>query len=102
MRFSGWRVADMGRRWPGGRAGVNGCPVRAAQRRRSNACRESGHHTHGAGLAVDAQPEPGHDWPSTAQQVAEDLGWTSGCGRNGLARRTGGACDLVPAIRGIF
>ena len=69
---------------------------------RVNACRESGHHTHGAGLAVDAQPEPGHDWPSTAQRAAEDLGWTGGCGGNGLAQHAGGTCDLVPAIRGIF
>ena len=69
---------------------------------RITACRETGHHTHGAGLATDLVPEPGHDWPSTAQRVAEDLGWTPGCGANGLAKHAGGQCDLVPAIRGIF
>ena len=69
---------------------------------RVTACRESGHHTHGAGLATDLVPEPGHDWPATAQHVAQDMGWTPGCGANGLARHAGGQCELVPAIRGIF
>jgi hypothetical protein len=69
---------------------------------RITACREAGHHTHGAGLATDLVPEPGSSWPSTAQQVAEDMGWTAGCGANGLAKHAGGQCDLVPAIRGIF
>jgi hypothetical protein len=69
---------------------------------RITACREAGHHTHGAGLATDLVPDEGHSWPSTAQQAAEDLGWTRRCGSNGLARHAGGQCDLVPAIRGIF
>jgi hypothetical protein len=69
---------------------------------RITACRESGHHTHGAGLATDLVPEPAHDWPSTAERVAEAMGWTPGCGANGLARHAGGQCALVGAIRGIF
>jgi hypothetical protein len=69
---------------------------------RMTACRESGHHTHGAGLATDLVPEGGHSWPETARRVAQDMGWTSGCGPNGLAKHAGGQCELVPAIRGIF
>jgi hypothetical protein len=69
---------------------------------RITACRESGHNTDGAGLATDLVPEPGHGWPSTAQRVVEDMGWTPGCGANGLAKRAGGQCELVSAIRGIF
>jgi hypothetical protein len=48
------------------------------------------------------RPEHGHDWRSTAQRAAEDLGWTAGCGGNGLARHAGGQCELVSTIRGIF
>jgi hypothetical protein len=57
---------------------------------RLTACRETDHHTHGAALATDLVPEDGHDWPSTIQHLANDLGWTPGCGGNGLAKHAGG------------
>ena len=64
-----------------------------------NAARESGHHTHGDGTAVDLAP--GEDagsiahWDETAKRLAEDLGWTPGCAASGTAP----VCPLKPAIQ---
>jgi hypothetical protein len=66
------------------------------------AARETGHETHGDGTAMDMVPADGdsqEDWDNSALKLARDLGWTSGCGENGLTRSAGGLCDLVPAIR---
>jgi hypothetical protein len=38
-------------------------------------------------------------WVQSAQRLAEDLGWTAGCGSSGLSSEFGGACHLKPAIR---
>ncbi len=62
------------------------------------AARETGHKTHGDGTALDIVPASGYGWDETALRLARDLGWTSECGGNGLAKAAGGTCDLVPAI----
>jgi len=68
---------------------------------KATAARETGHHTHGDGTAMDMVPADGNSqqtWDSSARQLALDMGWTSGCGANGLSKSAGGLCDLVPAI----
>ncbi len=68
---------------------------------KATAARETGHHTHGDGTAMDMVPADGSSqqtWDSSARQLALDMGWTSGCGANGLSKSAGGLCDLVPAI----
>ena len=62
------------------------------------AARETGHKTHGDGTALDIVPAAGYGWDESALRLARDLGWTSECGGNGLAKAAGGTCDLVPAI----
>jgi len=66
---------------------------------RVTAARESGHATHGDGTALDMVPagDLGSQaaWDRSALRLAEDLGWSRGCGRSG----TRPACDLVPAIQ---
>ncbi|MQA76436.1 MAG: transglycosylase SLT domain-containing protein, partial [Solirubrobacterales bacterium] len=54
--------------------------------------------THGHGTAADMAPEPGYGWDQTALRLAEDLGWTRGCGGSGERP----ACDLVPAIANVY
>jgi hypothetical protein len=69
---------------------------------KATAARETGHETHGDGTAMDMVPASGSSqqaWDSSALALARALGWTSGCGSNGLTRSAGGLCDLVPAIR---
>jgi hypothetical protein len=68
---------------------------------KATAARETGHHTHGDGTAMDMVPANGGsqaDWDESALRLARDLGWTSDCGGNGLTKAAGGTCDLVPAI----
>jgi hypothetical protein len=69
---------------------------------RATAAREAyPHKTHGDGTAMDMVPADGSsqaDWDNSALKLARDLGWTSGCGENGLTKSAGGLCDLVPAI----
>jgi hypothetical protein len=65
---------------------------------RVTAARESGHHTHGDGTAVDLVPADGSTqpvWDASAGRLARDLGWTPGCARSG-SRPT---CPLAPAIQ---
>jgi hypothetical protein len=65
---------------------------------RVSAARETGHHTHGDGTAVDLVPAVAatqHDWDATAGRLANDLGWTPGCGSSGVRP----ACALKPAIQ---
>ena len=65
---------------------------------RVTAARETGHHTHGDGTAVDLVPAVGatqSDWDASAGRLANDLGWTPGCGSSG----TRPACALKPAIQ---
>jgi hypothetical protein len=67
---------------------------------RVSAGRESGHHTHGDGTAVDLVPAIGvtqRDWDDTAGRLARDLGWTESCGSSGARP----ACPLKPAIQWI-
>ena len=62
------------------------------------AARESGHQTHGDGTAVDLIPADGTTqpvWDASAGRLAQDLGWTTGCGNVGARP----ACPLVPAIQ---
>jgi len=69
---------------------------------KATAARETGHETHGDGTAMDMVPANGDsqkDWDSSALALARALGWTSGCGANGLTKSAGGLCNLVPAIR---
>jgi hypothetical protein len=69
---------------------------------KATAARETGHETHGDGTAMDMVPANGdsqEDWDSSVRALARALGWTSGCGSNGLTRSAGGLCNLVPAIR---
>jgi hypothetical protein len=68
---------------------------------KATASRETGHHTHGDGTAIDMAPAEGNSqqtWDSTARRLALDLGWTPGCAANGLNTSAGGLCNLVPAI----
>lgn len=68
---------------------------------KATAARETGHHTHGDGTAMDMVPANGdsqEDWDSSALALATALGWDSDCGSNGLSKAAGGTCDLVPAI----
>jgi hypothetical protein len=66
------------------------------------AARETGHATHGAGLALDMIPRHAEkgvaEWRRTAERLAKDLGWTASCGDSGVKP----VCDLVPAIYGVF
>jgi hypothetical protein len=65
---------------------------------RVTAARESGHHTHGDGTAVDLIPADGTTqpvWDASAGLLARDLGWTPACARSG-ARPT---CPLAAAIQ---
>ena len=65
---------------------------------RVTAARETGHHTHGDGTAVDLVPALGNtqpDWDTTAGRLAHDLGWTEDCGPAGVRP----ACPLRPAIQ---
>jgi hypothetical protein len=65
---------------------------------RVTAARESGHHTHGDGTAVDLIPADGTTqpvWDASAGRLARDLGWTPGCARSGSRP----ACSLAPAIQ---
>jgi len=65
---------------------------------RVTAARESGHHTHGDGTAIDLIPADGSTqpvWDASAGRLARDLGWTPGCARSG-SRPT---CPLAPAIQ---
>jgi hypothetical protein len=67
---------------------------------RVTAARETGHHTHGDGTALDLAPATGatqRDWDATAGRLARDLGWTAGCGSSGARP----ACQLKPAIQWI-
>jgi hypothetical protein len=66
---------------------------------RVTAAREAGHETHGDGTAMDMVPAPGRSWDATALRAALALGWTPGCGANGLSRSAGGLCDLAAAIQ---
>ena len=55
---------------------------------RVTAARESGHHTHGDGTAVDLIPADGTTqpvWDASAGRLAQDLGWTPGCARSAPA-----------------
>jgi hypothetical protein len=68
---------------------------------RVNAARESGHHTHGDGTALDMRPAAGDDqqaWDNSALRLAHDLGWTEQCAAAGVSP----VCPLVPAIHGVF
>ena len=50
---------------------------------RVTAARESGHQTHGDGTAIDLIPADGTTqpvWDASAGRLAQDLGWTPGCG----------------------
>jgi hypothetical protein len=65
---------------------------------RVSAARESGHHTHGDGTAVDLIPADGTNqpvWDASAGRLAHDLGWTSECAASGSRP----ACPLAPAIQ---
>ena len=65
---------------------------------RVTAARESGHQTHGDGTAIDVIPADGTTqpvWDASAGRLAQDLGWTTGCGNVG----TRPACPLVAAIQ---
>jgi hypothetical protein len=65
---------------------------------RVHAARESGHHTHGDGTALDMGPATGNDqaaWDRSALRLAHDLGWTESCAASGITP----VCHLVPAIR---
>jgi hypothetical protein len=56
------------------------------RRLRVTAARESGHHTHGDGTAVDLIPVDGTTqpvWNASAGRLAQDLGWRPGCARSG-------------------
>jgi hypothetical protein len=67
---------------------------------RVSAARESGHHTHGDGTAVDLIPATGaaqRDWDDSAGRLARDLGWTASCASSGARP----ACPLKPAIQWI-
>jgi hypothetical protein len=63
---------------------------------RVTAARETGHHTHGDGTAVDFVPAAGatqRDWDDTVGRLATELGWTATCGRSGARP----VCALKPA-----
>jgi transglycosylase-like protein with SLT domain len=65
---------------------------------RLTAARESGHHTHGDGTAIDLIPADGTTqpvWDASAGRLAHDLGWTPACARSG-SRPT---CPLAAAIQ---
>lgn len=62
---------------------------------RVSAARETGHHTHGDGTAMDMVPEAGKGWDETARAAAETLGWRESCASSGTAP----VCPLVPAIQ---
>ena len=65
---------------------------------RVSAARETGHHTHGDGTAVDLVPAFGatqSDWDASAGHLASELGWTPPCGSSGVRP----ACALKPAIQ---
>lgn len=62
------------------------------------AARETGHHTHGDGTAMDMVPVVPYSWDATALRLAHDLGWTESCAASGVAP----VCHFVPAIRGVF
>ena len=65
---------------------------------RVSAARETGHHTHGDGTAVDLVPASGAtqtDWDASAGRLASELGWTPPCGSSGVRP----ACALKPAIQ---
>lgn len=65
---------------------------------RVTAARETGHHTHGDGTAVDLVPAIGatqSEWDTSAGRLANDLGWTPSCGSSGVRP----ACALKPAIQ---
>ena len=67
---------------------------------RVSAARETGHHTHGDGTAVDLVPAVGvtqGDWDVSAGRLATDLGWIPSCGSSGARP----ACPLKPAIQWI-
>ena len=67
---------------------------------RVSAARETGHHTHGDGTAVDLVPAIGTsqgDWDATAGRLAHDLGWT----RAAAAPAPGPHAPLKPAIQWI-
>jgi hypothetical protein len=65
---------------------------------RVSAARETGHHTHGDGTAVDLVPAVGatqSDWDASAGRLASELGWTPPCGSSGVRP----PCALKPAIQ---
>src|SRR4051794_16781823 len=65
---------------------------------RVSAARETGHHTHGDGTAVDLVPAVAAtqaDWDATAGRLATELGWVPSCGASGARP----ACPLKPAIQ---
>jgi hypothetical protein len=65
---------------------------------RVSAARETGHHTHGDGTAVDLVPAVSvtqADWDASAGRLANDIGWTPSCGSSGARP----ACPLKPAIQ---
>lgn len=61
---------------------------------RLTAARETGHASHGDGLALDIIPANGSSW-SKIDQLARDIGWTPQCGSSGVAP----ACPLKPWVR---
>lgn len=65
---------------------------------RVTAARESGHHTHGDGTALDMVPEIPYGWDATALRLAHDVGWTEQCAASGVAP----VCPLKPWVRGVF
>lgn len=65
---------------------------------RVTAARESGHASHGGGLALDIVPADccaQSAWDKSTLKFATDIGWRNSCGGSGVAP----ACPLVPAIR---
>jgi hypothetical protein len=62
---------------------------------RVTAARETGHHTHGDGTALDMVPVVPFSWDATALRLAHAIGWTERCAASGVAP----VCPLKQWVR---